>query len=388
MSPSQISALTALGKPVEPSSAQIPTSGYDLSSYASNPNYVSDINNIVSGMGNLTDASSIQGYITQNYPNSPITGQMISDAASQYGVDPKTLTAMLQQESQMATDGSKGATMNNPGNVGNTDSAMAAGTPVGYPDMQSGVNAVAQWLSEHPSQSSIDTIASGIIDGSVPPPISARGTITATPSNLKLEAAIKAQGGNLTNIALDWSAMQKWLTSANSTTQLRLRQAISSVKQGIQGLRTDAQAWNAGGFAPINAANMKAALNGVYGQDAQKIAVDFNQQATIITDELGQTFMGGNSPTDSALSLAGKVISTNWSDTTLNSALDQLDTNLGYRMNAIETTAPISAGGITSNMYSGGSSSGGSTLMTGPDGKQYNVPNDQVQAFIAAGGKQ
>ena len=35
------------------------------------------------------------------------------------------------------------------------------------------------------------------------------------------------------------------------------------------------------------------------------------------------------------------------------------------------------------------SSSGGSgttTVMTGPDGKQYNVPNDKVNAFKAAGG--
>jgi hypothetical protein len=34
------------------------------------------------------------------------------------------------------------------------------------------------------------------------------------------------------------------------------------------------------------------------------------------------------------------------------------------------------------------SSSSGTTVMTGPDGNQYNVPNSQVQAFIAAGGHQ
>lgn len=32
-------------------------------------------------------------------------------------------------------------------------------------------------------------------------------------------------------------------------------------------------------------------------------------------------------------------------------------------------------------------SSGGTTLATGPDGKDYNVPNDQLDAFIKAGGK-
>jgi len=39
------------------------------------------------------------------------------------------------------------------------------------------------------------------------------------------------------------------------------------------------------------------------------------------------------------------------------------------------------------NAILGTKSSGGTTVMTGPDGNQYNVPNDQVDAFVKAGGK-
>jgi hypothetical protein len=130
------------------------------------------------------------------------------------------------------------------------------------------------------------------------------------------------------------------------------------VKQGIQGLKDDSSKWNAGGFAPLNAANLKLALSGVYGQDAQKIAADFQQQASIIQDELGQTFMGGNSPTDKALGLAGQVFDTSWSDETLQGALDQLDTNLGYRLNAINTPTIGGLGGDTTS-YLDNASGGG-----------------------------
>ena len=382
------------------------TGSYDLSTYNLDPNYSNTINSISSQIGSIASSKDAQTYISQVNPTSPITGEMVMNASNHYGIDPTTMMALMQQESGFGT--SPVATKNN--NVGGITWTQAyqdahpgsskggarppaeGGNYVHFNSLQDGVNAQAQWLANNPSQTAIQTIAQGTIDGSVPPPVSSRGTITPTTSNLKLEAAILAKGGNLTKIALDWGAMQKWLTSANSGTQLRLRQAIDSVKQGIEGLRSASSDWNAGGFAPLNSANMKAALNGAYGQQAQSIAAKFQQQATIITDELGQTFMGGNSPTDAALSLAGKTLDTNWSKETLDGALTNLDTNLGYRLNAIQSTGPMGAGGSSDNMYNTGSTntyttSSEMTLMTGPDGNQYNVPNANVDAFTKAGGK-
>jgi alkylhydroperoxidase/carboxymuconolactone decarboxylase family protein YurZ len=282
----------------------------------------------------------MSGQSTNPIPDGPHAGQTLGPNA--------TLEDMIRVYAPTA-DG------NNPVSYAQTVATQLGVSPQ-TPLSKLQASDLAPLIAQHESgttvtQPDIQLIAQRIINGTIPPPISARGTITATPSNLKLEAAISKAGGNLTNIALDWASMQKWLTSANSTTQLRLRQAISSVQQGIEGLRTASAAWDAGGFAPLNAANLTAALNGVYGQQAQQVAAQFQQQATIITDELGQTFMGGNSPTDKALSLAGSVLNTNWSKDTLDSALTNLDTNLGYRLNAIQTTGPIGAGGDMTNQY-------------------------------------
>jgi hypothetical protein len=56
---------------------------------------------------------------------------------------------------------------------------------------------------------------------------------------------------------------------------------------------------------------------------------------------------------------------------------------------AFKNAAGISGMGDSASTTSMGASSTpqGETLMIGPDGKQYNVPNANVQTFIAAGGK-
>lgn len=189
----------------------------------------------------------------------------------------------------------------------------------------------------------VQEIAKGIESGLQPPT-----TTGLYGKSGAVRAQLQRDGFNLTKASTDWTATQKWLATANSPQQVRLKQAISSVAQGIQGLKEASAEWNAGGFAPLNSANLKLALSGVYGQKAQETAAKFQQQATIIQDELGQTFMGGNSPTDKALGLAGQVFNTSWSKQTLDTALDNLDKNLTYRLNAIDSVGPTGLSGAIS----------------------------------------
>ena len=393
---------------------------YDLSTYATNaqyPNLIADtVNKINTATGStpITTAEQAQAVITQLNANSPITGEMIMTAANQYGVDPAYLIAIAKQETQLGTDGSTGAKGNNYTNYGNTDGAMANGKPVNYTDPQISLNNTAKWLSQHPSQSAPSNINNwvssfspaqqndlnnaisgagknknavlstmyGVINGTIPPTSSGMGG--ATIFNY-VRAGMAATGQDLTQLTNEWTATQKYIASANSPAQVRLKQAIGSVTQGIGQLKSDAQKWNAGGFAPLNAANLKIALSGAYGQDAQTIAASFQQQSTIIQDELGQTFMGGNSPTDKALDMAGSVFNTSWSYDTLSSALDQLNTNLNFRMNAINSVnvgglgggndpyAPnngsgTSGGDTTSQITSLGGKDNGDGTFTMPDG--------------------
>lgn len=154
LSPAQQSSLQNNGSTTATMSSGN-TMGYDLSQYASDPNYESEVSSHIQDMpSSMTTASSIQSYIDENYKGSPITGNMIMASSSAYGVSTKVLTGILAQESQMGTDGSAGAKGNNPGNWDNTDSAMSAGGsgPVKFASVQDGVNHVAQWLSQHPAQ--------------------------------------------------------------------------------------------------------------------------------------------------------------------------------------------------------------------------------------------
>jgi hypothetical protein len=448
MTDAQKASFTALDNEV----TGTPTSGVngaDLSTYSTDPNYSSKVSTIQQQLPMINSASDIQSYIQSNFPSSPITGDDIMSAATQYGVDPSLMTAQLQQESQMGTTG-ESPSNNNPAGlkyVGQAGVVQGTAAPEGgyyakFPTLQDGINAEAQWISNHPSESSsvqswVDNINNGKATISqVPANLktkvsqaldSATQSSASQPSNLNdwissltpaqqndlksqasasgkynqevlgnvygiatglqpptitgsmgafssyIKAGLSAVGFNMVDATNEWTATQKYIASANSPTQVKLKQAITSVQQGIGQLKSDAAKWNAGGFAPLNSANMIAALSGAYGQDAQSIAADFQQQSTIIQDELGQTFMGGNSPTDKALGLAGKVFDTSWSDTTLNSALDQLDTNLGFRMNAINTVQVGGLGGDASNPYSPSSSGVSSSSGTTPSGISYTI---------------
>lgn len=126
--------------------------GYNISSYATDPNHVPAVNNIYNAIntavgGQITDTGTAQAVINQLSPNSPVTGQMIANTAQKYSVDPSMLISLMQQDSQMGTTG-KGAKTFNPGNVGNTDS----GATVNMGSWDKGVDAVGQWLSTHKAQ--------------------------------------------------------------------------------------------------------------------------------------------------------------------------------------------------------------------------------------------
>ncbi len=115
-------------------------------------NITATVAKINSSVGTVTDAKSAQFAINTINQNSPITGQMVMNAATKYGVDPATLIGVMNAETQLGTDGSKGAIGNNFGNVGNTDSLMKAGGSISMKP-QEGVDAVAKCLAQRQVQS-------------------------------------------------------------------------------------------------------------------------------------------------------------------------------------------------------------------------------------------
>ena len=129
------------------SASQVPgtdvINGYDLSTYATDPLYEEKIEGILASMPGFSSADDISSYIQSIAQGSPITGQMVFDAATTYNVDEPLLVAIMQNDSQFGTQGVAVTTFN-PGNVGNTGTSTQT-----YASWDDGVAAVAAWLANH-----------------------------------------------------------------------------------------------------------------------------------------------------------------------------------------------------------------------------------------------
>lgn len=117
--------------------------GYDIKSYATDPNHEKRVAAIYKNTKDLTDASSVDSYIKRIAPNSPITGAQVMKASIANNVTPGIILAIMEQDSTFGTQG-KAVRTKNPGNVGNTDS----GATQSYGDWEKGVLAVAQNLAK------------------------------------------------------------------------------------------------------------------------------------------------------------------------------------------------------------------------------------------------
>lgn len=111
-----------------------------------NPTYSADVNRSyldLEKQAPIPTAQSLDAYIQNNAKGSPVTGQMILNAAATYGVPPNVLAAVLNDESAFGTVGQGVKTMN-PGNNGNTGKST-----ITYSTWQKGVDAAAATLSKY-----------------------------------------------------------------------------------------------------------------------------------------------------------------------------------------------------------------------------------------------
>lgn len=116
--------------------------GYDIGSYATDPNHEKRVASIYNQVRTINTAPQADNYIRQVAPNSPVKGQDVVAAAQAYGVSVPMILAIMQQDSTFGTKGLAVRTRN-PGNVGNDDS----GATRTYPTFRDGVFAVAENLS-------------------------------------------------------------------------------------------------------------------------------------------------------------------------------------------------------------------------------------------------
>jgi hypothetical protein len=146
------SGIDAVQNQVQGPSASAIVNGYDISAYATDALHEEKIQTIVDAMPTLRVVSDIDNYIQIKAPSSPVTGHMVLASARAFGVNIPLLLAIMQNDSTFGLLGI-GARTFNPGNVGNNGvDEMNFGT------WEAGVDAVANWLSNHRVASAEDSI--------------------------------------------------------------------------------------------------------------------------------------------------------------------------------------------------------------------------------------
>ena len=168
----------------------------------------------------------------------------------------------------------------------------------------------------------------GIISGKLPPLI---GFGANSKEGIAIKAGLNALGFDLSKATLDWNATNKFINSTNSSQQVRMKQAENSVEQALPSLKYLSDDYTRSGFKFVNKADLVAATNGAFGEEAASKAQAILGQISLITDELGQTFMGGNSPTDQAFKLAASVLQGNFTKDVMDSQIKLIEQNLQYR---------------------------------------------------------
>ena len=155
-----------------------------------------------------------------------------------------------------------------------------------------------------------------------------------------VRAELAKRGYDLTKANLDWQATQKHVATMNGAKFTALRSSIDTASDSLDVIQQLADKWNGGRFPLLNKANLALAKNGAFGKDAASIATQLDGQITDVTSELGQVYMGGNSPTDHALGLAEKNLKGEWDRKVLTDMIELARTNLRIRKNSITHSTP------------------------------------------------
>ncbi len=180
----------------------------------------------------------------------------------------------------------------------------------------------------------------GMKDGTLPPILPGRATKDYT----ALLAEAHRQGYDLAGAATDWMATQKHLASMNGQTQLKLNQAVNQLPELLDTVDDLAKKWHGTNFPILNKANLALAKGGAYGSQVASVANQLDAQIADVTADLGNVYMGGNSPTDQALGLAAKSLNSTWDEKVLHDMINLARKNVQIRKNSINNTGVAGVG--------------------------------------------
>jgi hypothetical protein len=285
---------------------------------------------------------------------------------------------MSQQRLNITLNNQAGATPTDGTVVGVTGSSAVDATQPGYAS-------VAVPGAGGLTQAAIDQAALQFATTGVMPSMGLGSTGAAGQKRTAIQnrAAELDAGGNIAankvTLTANSAALKQQITYLNTTTR-----SLNNAEQGVKQLITDFQ--NKG----INDQSLPIAniiKNAIKYQLGSGDVSAYKAGLQEVANEYTQVFSRGGQTSDAVRNQAQNIIDGNISIANLQKVSDELQAqgNIvidGASKQIVDIQKQIN--NITTGQQS---ASSGTTIMTGPDGKQYNVPNDKVDAFKKAGGK-
>ena len=201
-----------------------------------------------------------------------------------------------------------------------------------------------------------------------------------------VRAELARRGVPLAKMETDWKATQKYISTLNGPQQVRMQQAITTASDSLDKIEGLYNEWKqiapTSGFKVLNKASLIAMKN-LPGR-AGAVATQLDAQINDLASEIGNVYMGGNSPTDMALKMGATNLQSSWNDQTFAEGLKQTRLNLAIRRNSMIHGMPAGLSGAT-NYFQGGGQQQNVQQQTPQVGGQpiyaNNPPNQAAHCF-------
>jgi hypothetical protein len=284
----------------------------------------------------------------------------------------------------------------------------ASGQPLSPTDYANGVPITANGATQ--SSNPYDSQAYALATGLAAPSQYLSGRSATTPAGVALTRRANQISMAVNGVPFNPAASEAMFKFRNSAQYQRLTNNAPVAIQTIVQASAAAQRLGLTGVKSVNSMYISATASGLnpFASAQQKSDAQLLQSYLGLNQDDMGLILGTGQGSDYKTKLAGLIfdptgapLSTQHLTTSLvNKITDKLGqyyTAAGVpngKQYAVKQAQDLVNGALGDSSVNvdlsgaGGGSSGATTVMTGPDGNQYNVPNDQVQAFIAAGGHQ
>lgn len=200
-------------------------------------------------------------------------------------------------------------------------------------------------------------IVEGIASGNLPP--SLKGFYGRTP---RVMAELQKRGVDLTQLQMEHAAAQKQIASLNGPQMVRFSGLAHSVVNTIDEVNNLAKEMDQSGLSAYNKAKLAVLVNVRGNSPEGQVASRYLAAVNTLKEEFANLAQGGYAPTEAAWHLADQQINADYGVKQLNSALNEVQRLIKYRIQGIPNFDRLGPG--AANRYIGN----GQAPQTGPHG--------------------